>query len=340
MSASKFDEAKSQIARAIAHWEEASPSAPKVALLLRSLFHDYYWELEKLYSNETIVPLFEQFVGLIGEQIVRPYSFAPYHKKITAPYNYEQFGKEFVRLLIDFPKSQLLGKKSLLHMEQALKKGDNVFLFANHQTELDPQIMSLLLAEEAPFLQERLTFVAGERVLKDPIAAPFSMGCSLFCIYSRKYIDIPLERKVEKQAHNKRTIHILQKALSEGGVCIFVAPSGGRDRKNTEGAPTVAPFEEKSIALFTLLAKKAEIPHHLVPVALDTYNLAPPPEERQWEIGERRRVKRVPVGLLFGEELELTYSGGSRQQERAEICAKVYEQVLQGYATLMQEKNR
>ncbi len=50
-----------------------------------------------------------------------------------------------------------------------------------------------------------MIFVAGERVITDPLAVPASMGRNLLCIYSKRYIDHPPELKSEKQLHNKRT---------------------------------------------------------------------------------------------------------------------------------------
>ena len=43
-----------------------------------------------------------------------------------------------------------------------------------------------------------MIFVAGERVITDPLAIPFSMGSNLLCIYSKRYIDHPPEKKIEK----------------------------------------------------------------------------------------------------------------------------------------------
>jgi glycerol-3-phosphate O-acyltransferase len=34
-------------------------------------------------------------------------------------------------------------------------------------------------------------------VITDPLAIPFSMGCDLICIYSKKYIDVIPEKREE-----------------------------------------------------------------------------------------------------------------------------------------------
>ena len=51
-------------------------------------------------------------------------------------------------------------------------------------------------------LAEKVVFVAGHRVTTDPLAIPFSMGCNLLCIYSKKYIESPPELKAAKQQQN------------------------------------------------------------------------------------------------------------------------------------------
>ena len=71
-----------------------------------------------------------------------------------------------------------------------------IFL-ANHQIEADPQAISLLLDDLYPNFAENMIFVAGERVITDPFAIPFSMGRNLLCIYSKRYIDHPPEKKLK-----------------------------------------------------------------------------------------------------------------------------------------------
>ena len=94
-------------------------------------------------------------------------------------------------------------------------------------------------------------FVAGDRVQTDAIAVPFSMGRDLLCIYSKKHIENPPELKGEKSKHNRLVMKTMAKLFKEGGKCIWVAPSGGRDRPNAEtGKFEVAPFDSKSIEMF------------------------------------------------------------------------------------------
>ncbi len=100
-----------------------------------------------------------------------------------------------------------------------------------------------------------MIFVAGERVITDPLAVPFSMGRNLLCIFSKRYIDHPPEQKMKKQLHNKRTMELMSELLSEGGKAIYVAPSGGRDRPNADGVVEIAPFDPQSIEMFYLMAR-------------------------------------------------------------------------------------
>ena len=76
--------------------------------------------------------------------------------------------------------------------------GDNVVLYANHQSEADPQIFSVLLDPIVPGFAEQTIFVAGDRVTTDLLAQPFSMGRNLLCIFSKKHIENPPELKSEK----------------------------------------------------------------------------------------------------------------------------------------------
>src|SRR5262249_36194951 len=159
------------------------------------------------------------------------------------PFDYYAFGNTFFRLLVDAKASRVKGDKNIHEIIAHLKNGHNVVLLSNHQIEADPQAISILLDDKYPGLAEGMIAVGGERVITDPLAVPFSMGRNLLCIYSKRYIDHPPEKKAEKQHHNKRTMEIMSLLLKEGGKLIYVAPSGGRDRRNKQGVVEVAPFD-------------------------------------------------------------------------------------------------
>jgi glycerol-3-phosphate O-acyltransferase len=134
-------------------------------------------------------------VELVAAQVQCPYQFAPYHKQIRSPFDYYEFGLELIRPLVDMKASSLGGRSNICNIEEHLAQRHNVILLANHQIEADPQAISLLLEDEFPDTGRQMIFVAGERVLTDPLASPISMGRNLLCIYSKRYIDHPPELK-------------------------------------------------------------------------------------------------------------------------------------------------
>jgi len=265
------------------------------------------------------IDFFFTFVALIKEQFQHPYQFQPYHQKIRAPFDYYKFSLDFIRPLIDFAHSTVKGVEYLNKIERLLKQGNNVIIFANHQTELDPQAMILLLEHSHPTFSERLIFVAGTRVTTDPIAIPFSMGCNLLCIYSKKYMHNTPEEKHKKQMHNKRTMTHMVTLLSQGGHAIYVAPSGGRDRANTEGTVEIAPFDSHNLEMFYLMAQKAQSSTYFVPLALSTYHLLPPPLSTDTEIGERRTTRGGTIHLSFGDFIDMAnFPGKERAIDKKE----------------------
>lgn len=254
-------------------------------------------------SPEQGAQVYKTMRRLIHDAIHNPPNFGTYHEAVRTPFDYHEFGKTFIRYLIDMKKSEIRGLNNIKKIESFCKVKENVILFSNHQTEPDPQIISVLLEKVAPTLSSDMIFVAGHRVTQDPVAIPFSLGCNILSIYSKKYIDSPPEKKDERLQHNRRTINAIEKLLSEGGKCIYVAPSGGRDRKDAYGKLHVAPFDSDSIAMFYLLAKKAKRPTHFFTLALATYPIMPPPKGIKQELGELRTMSHHPVFLHFGDEI-------------------------------------
>jgi glycerol-3-phosphate O-acyltransferase len=281
---------------------------------------------------EEALPSLLLFLQLVQTQFQTPYLFSPYHKKIRHPIDYYQFGIDLIRPLIDLNGSTLKGKEHLNEICAHLKAKENVILFANHQTEADPQAIAILLEKEYPQIGENLIYVAGERVVTDPLAIPFSMGCDLLCIYSKRHIDSPPEMKTEKMLHNKQTMEKMSALLKEGGKIIYVAPSGGRDRKNEKGRIEIAPFDPNSIEMFYLMAKKAKTPTHFFLLALSTYDLLPPPETVQKELGETRIAKRTPIHLSFSSSFSMDEASHDedklvRRQNRAKAMDRIIQKM-------------
>jgi len=284
-------------------------------------------------SMEAYQPLYDTLLKLVTQQLKAPYPFQPYHQAIRAPFDYYRFGLELIRPLIDIDHSSVQGKENLQAITEALSKKENVILFSNHQTEIDPQIISLLLEKEAPQLAEAMIFLAGHRVTTDPLAAPLSMGCHLLCIFSKKYIDHPPEKRGEKLEYNRRTLKCMQELLHEGGKCIFVAPSGGRDRRDETGQIQVDPFDADSIEMLQLIAKRSGTKTHFHTLALRTYELLPPPRDIHVEIGEERLTAYAPAHLCFGPECEMQdIPAISDKQENRRLRAEaIWKQVCLDY---------
>ncbi len=292
-------------------------------------------------ANLSIVPyaaLFEQYLKLVRDQCIEPYVFEPYHHRLRHPFDYYQFGLDILKPLINSHKSSVQGTHYIKPITDTLKRGNNVILFANHQTEADPQAISILLENSHPDLAEQMIFVAGDRVVTDPLAVPFSMGRNLLCIYSKRYIDHPPELKLKKQLHNKRTMELMSELLSEGGKIIYVAPSGGRDRPNAEGIVEVAPFDSQSIEMFYLMASRAGHPTHFYPLSLKTFELLPPPQTIQVELGEARLAKRGNIHLSFGPEIDMEHFPGcdikDKHERRQARASFIWNLVRTHYDTL------
>ena len=285
----------------------ADPRFPaKYGSILVRFFEDYRAAL----ANAGIDPiqfdhLLAGMVDRLAEQLDSPFTFEPFHRQITSPFDYYQFGVEFLRPLVDMSRSSVHGHANLNQAAAQRADGHNVIFLANHQTEGDPQAISLLLESSHADLGKEMIFVAGERVTTDPLAVPFSMGRNLLCIYSKRYIEHPPDRRAAKQQHNKRTMERMGELLSEGGQCIYAAPSGGRDRANADGRVEVAPFDAPSVEMYYLMAKRASRPSHFYPMALGTYPFLPPPETIQVELGEARRIVRTGIHLAVGSEVDM-----------------------------------
>lgn len=288
----------------------------RVGQILRSFYTNYQQSLALHgMKMEDYRDLFFTFLKLIQEQIRQPFLFEHYHEAIREPFNYHKFGLDLIKPLVE-PTSSVLGVAYLQEILAHLAKNENVILFANHQTEADPQAMSILLEQYDRNLSEDMIFVAGERVTTDPFAIPFSMGCNLLCIYSKRYIDYPPEEKLKKQLHNKYTMGLMSKLLAAGGKSIYVAPSGGRDRRDSKGSIQPAPFDSQSIEMFYLMAKKSTIPTHFYPLALATYDLLPPPETVQVALGEDRIASRGAIHLAFGPKIDMENFPGHDMQDK------------------------
>lgn len=196
------------------------------------IYHQNYLDAAtKNCSLEQAEALCLQWLKVIINDLQNPFQFPPYHKKIRAPIDLYQFGINFFSVLVDETHSRILNLKHLDTIQKQLSQGHNVILLANHQTECDPQLMYYFFGKTHPSIIENMIFIAGDRVTSDPLARPFSMGCDLLCIYSKRHVNNPPELREEKLHHNQKSMKILKTLLNEGGKFIYVAPAGG-DRKS------------------------------------------------------------------------------------------------------------
>eukprot|EP01031_Cornospumella_fuschlensis_P031849 gene31849-38510_t len=240
------------------------------------------------------------FISSVQSALKQPYQFSPYHPAIRSPFDYYTWGNDFIRPLIIQQQSRLVGEEHARDILDRIKRGENVCILSNHQTEADPQVISILL-EQAGLgeLAERIIFVAGHKVTSDPVAIPFSMGRNLICIHSKKHIHNPPEDMPRKQAQNLESMNALKGLLSAGGQVVWVAPSGGRDRPNSEGKFVVSPYDLKSLDMFKLLQMQSQKPMQFFPMAMYTHTLVPPPKEVSSELGEQRSAQRGAVSVAF-----------------------------------------
>jgi len=306
--------------------------------IVKGFYQNYKKATAHSSNSKDYLQVFYTFAQLIEKQQKHPYVFANYHQKIRKPFDYYQFGIDFMRLLVDLDASKVTGLEELEKMQRQLANGENVILLGNHQTESDPQLTSILLENTFPKLAENIIFVAGERVITDPLAIPFSLGCDLLCIYSKKYIDLFPDLKRERLLHNQKTMKTMSDLLKEGGKIIYVAPSGGRDRRNKDGKVEVAKFDAASIEMFYLMAKKAKTPTHFYPYTLVTYEVLPPPETTQKELGEKRETNYSPIYADFGKELDMQHFPGcdikNKLQNREKRAEFIWSLVKEKYNSL------
>ncbi|MGR3912254.1 MAG: 1-acyl-sn-glycerol-3-phosphate acyltransferase [Candidatus Rhabdochlamydia sp.] len=310
--------------------------------ILSGFFQSYSKALSEEGDKELALKNFKLFLELIKKECLSPHTFDPYHIRIKEPFDYYTFGIEFIAPLVDIKHSKVIGHSHLKQIQEQIQAGDNVVFLANHQIEADPQALSILLDSTYPGFAEEMIFVAGERVITDPVAIPFSLGRNLLCIYSKRYINHPPEKKLEKQLHNKRTMEKMSQLFQEGGKVIYVAPSGGRDRLNSKGIVEVAPFDPSTIELFFLMAQKAKRKTHFYPMSLLTYDLLPPPKTIQLALGEKREVRRSSIHLAIGEEIVMEapqeMSPVDKKLYREQRAQKIWETVNTNYQLLLNQK--
>lgn len=278
----------------------------KEADLIKIFFSNYRQTLKDKPNVDfkALEKVFCTFIEKVGEWIKHPYTFPSFHERITEPFDYSALNDTLWEPLIDFDNSYLGKEIYLKEISEVLERKENVIFFSNHQTEPDSQSLILFLKKRGYAFGSSLISVAGDRVLTDPLAATLSLGLNILSVYSKRYMDAFPDKREERQQHNRRTMQMMSQLLTEGGKCIFVAPSGGRDRMAADGSIPISPFDPASIEMFRLMAEKSTTPTHFYPMTLSTYRLLPPPDKVQIELGEQRKPEYTPIRVTVDKEID------------------------------------
>jgi glycerol-3-phosphate O-acyltransferase len=87
--------------------------------------------------------------------------------------------------------------------------------------------------------------------------------------------------------------------------------------------------------MFYLMAQKAKTPTHFYPLALSTYDLLPPPETIQVELGEHRAAKRTPIHVAFGPECDMQSHAKDKDERRRQRAERVWTKVVEMYKKML-----
>jgi glycerol-3-phosphate O-acyltransferase len=302
---------------------------------MRPFYDTFMAIMERRGERKRAEELLKTYFSLIVEQVQNPFPFSGFHEAEREPLDFYRLGQDLLNPLIDVEKSTLLGAENLEEMEEAIRAGSNVILLVNHQSEMDPQIISSFLDERGSLLGRNMICIAGHRVVEDPITAPLCRGRNLLCVWSKKYLDFPPEKRAEKLQHNFRTLRILEKILKAGGAFVYIAPSGGRERPDEDGKIHVARFDPDSIEMLSIISEKSKTPTLFYTLALSSYAIMPPPDEVKIEIGEERKSTFHPAHLYFGKRVDMNAFPAPTKLERREARAQgIWQQLVNDYKLL------
>ena len=113
---------------------------------------------------------------------------------------------------------------------------------------------------------ERIVYVAGHKVTTDPLAVPFhSQWDAIWSAFTRKSTSMPIQTLTKGVQNLSAMSGMLKKLkkLKKGGCILWVAPSGGRDRRDLEtGKTPISPFDSKTIDMLRLMGSKSKKPTH------------------------------------------------------------------------------
>lgn len=264
------------------------------------------------------------------------------YKDFSFP-NFHPYDKEFYKWSMDFwiplidkKKSKFLGIENIEKIVKWKNKGHNIFILGNHHIETDANLIKYFFkANGYEDIAKDIIFIGGHKIRADPLSRPFTASTNILCVYSKKYIENPAHLKEEKIAFNMKSINILQNLLKEGHKVIWFTPSGGRDRRDSDGTIHISPFDPKIIRSFYLFSQKSKVKTHFVGLALHTYYLCQPPDTIDIdEIEKERTCSFTPIYINLGEDIIDFYPNIKEEQ----ICSTMSEYVNKLYKEIDQYK--
>ncbi|GMN30417.1 hypothetical protein TIFTF001_002783 [Ficus carica] len=301
--------------------KEAGRLPPNIAYGMEELYHNYKKAIYQSGNPKAVEVVLSNMAAALDRiffEVEDPFVFSPYHKAQREPFDYYMFGQNYIRPLIDFRNSYVGNISIFNEIDEKLQQlfptepmpdhvGHNIVLISNHQTEADPAVIALLLEATNPHLAEKLTYIAGDRVVTDPLCKPFSVGRNLICVYSKKHMyDVPEQAEMKRRA-NTRSLKEMALLLRGGSQIIWIAPSGGRDRPDpVTGEWYPAPFDTSSVDNMRRLVEHSGAPGHIYPLALLCFDIMPPPQQVEKEIGEKREISFHGVGLSVASALSFS----------------------------------
>ncbi|TYJ41181.1 hypothetical protein E1A91_A03G003000v1 [Gossypium mustelinum] len=320
---------------------EAKRLPPNIAAGMKELYQNYrnaVFQSGDPSAAETVMSNMAVAFDRILLDVEDPFVFKPYHKALREPFDYHMFVQNYIRPLIDFRNSYIGNLSFFYEIEEKLKQGHNVVLISNHQTEADPAIIALLLEKTNPRISENMIYVAGDRVITDPLCKPFSMGRNLICVYSKRHMyDVPEHVEMKRRA-NTRSLKEMALLLRDGSKIVWIAPSGGRDRPDPfteEWYPDS--FDSSSVDNMRRLIGRSGAAGHIYPLALLCYDIMPPPPKLEKEIGEKRIMSFHGAGLSVAPKIcpsEIAVARKMSEEAKDTYAQALYKSVTEQYNVL------
>ena len=208
-------------------------------------------------AGRALTSIFKDMLTAYSGQIIgTPFEFPSHHLAIREPFDYYQMANAYIGSLIEFDRSILRYPERWTKVQEQLAAGENVIMLGNHQSEGDAAFIPLLTEVSHPGLGEQVTYVAGDRVVTDLLCKPFSMGKNLLCVHSKKHMDDDPSLKSAKMKQNLNTVKAMQRLLKKGGLLIWIAPAGGRDRRDADGQITPGNWDPAAVEMMRKLGTK------------------------------------------------------------------------------------